>query len=66
MTARLPYTLASVRHALNVARKLGLRVTGIRLDGAVLVEESSAGVAPVQALQETVMSPEEIWGNAEA
>ena len=66
MTARRPYTLASVRYALNVARKLGLRVTGLRLDGALLVEDGPPIVAPAQALQETAMSPEQIWGNAEA
>lgn len=37
MTARLPFTQASVCRRIAAARKAGLRVTGIATDGTVLV-----------------------------
>lgn len=47
MTGRaLPFTEAKVRRAISAARKAGLRVTGIRPDGTVLVQESDAPIVP--------------------
>jgi hypothetical protein len=39
MTKRLPFTQASLRRAIAAARKEGLRVAGIRLDGTLLVND---------------------------
>lgn len=39
MTARLPFTQASVKRAIAAAHKAGLRVTGIRPDGTVMVQD---------------------------
>jgi hypothetical protein len=64
MTARRPYTVASVRYALNVARKLGLRVTGLRLDGVLLVEDGPPIVAPTGELSEIAIP--DIWDNVKA
>lgn len=37
MTAKLPFTQASVRRAIAAARAAGLRVVAIRADGTVIV-----------------------------
>jgi hypothetical protein len=37
MTRALPFTQASLRRAIEAARKAGLQVTGIRADGTLLV-----------------------------
>lgn len=39
MTRALPFTQASLRRAIEAARKSGLRVTGIRPDGTLVVVE---------------------------
>jgi hypothetical protein len=39
MTKPLPFTQASLKRAIAAARAAGLRVTGIRPDGTVLVED---------------------------
>jgi hypothetical protein len=39
LTRAIPFTQASLQRAINAARKAGLRVTGIRPDGTVLLEE---------------------------
>jgi hypothetical protein len=39
MTRALPFTEASLRRAISAARKAGLRVTGIRPDGTVIVND---------------------------
>jgi hypothetical protein len=46
MSARLPFTQAKVTRAIAAAKKAGLRVTGIRPDGTVLVQECDASIAP--------------------
>jgi hypothetical protein len=48
MTARLPFTQARIERAIKAAQKLGLRVTGIRPDGTVLVQEGDAPVVPLE------------------
>jgi len=64
MTKPLPFTQASIRRAVLGARSAGLRVTGIRPDGTVMVDEGegpvdlSPPVAPNQASSR--------WEDAEA
>jgi hypothetical protein len=41
MTRALPFTQASLRRAIEAARKSGLRVTGIRPDGTLILEEGN-------------------------
>jgi hypothetical protein len=48
MTARLPFTQQSVRRAIAAARKEGLRVTEIRPDGTLVVQDGDAPVAPLE------------------
>lgn len=42
MTKPLPFTQASLKRAIEAARKAGLCVTGIAADGTVLTEASTA------------------------
>jgi len=52
MTRALPFTEASLRRAIAAARKSGLRVTGIRPDGTLIVidgdnlQDEVVGLAP--------------------
>jgi hypothetical protein len=39
MTRAIPFTQASLRRAIKAARDAGLRVTGIRQDGTLIVGE---------------------------
>ena len=39
MTKRLPFTQASIRRAINGARKAGLRVVAIGADGTLMVHD---------------------------
>lgn len=48
MTTRLPFTQLSVRRAIAAARKEGLRVTEIRPDGTLVVQDVDAPVAPLE------------------
>lgn len=47
MTARIPFTQAQLERAIAAARKQGLRVTGIRPDGTLIVQDGDAPVAPL-------------------
>ncbi len=40
MTHPLPFTKARLRRAIQAAREAGLRVTGIRPDGTLIVEDN--------------------------
>jgi hypothetical protein len=40
MTRAIPFTQASLRRAIKAARDSGLRVTGIRPDGTLIVGET--------------------------
>lgn len=42
MTSKIPFTQAGLKRAIKAARDAGLRVTGIKPDGTVLVEEHGA------------------------
>ena len=49
MTAKLAFTEASLRRAVQGARKAGLRVIAIRPDGTVIVDQGDdtlSGLAP--------------------
>ena len=41
MTRKVSFTQASLRRAIEAARKAGLRVTGIRPDGTLVLEDGS-------------------------
>jgi hypothetical protein len=41
MTRRLPFTEYSLRRAIAAAQKAGLRITGIRPDGTLIVRENT-------------------------
>jgi hypothetical protein len=41
MTRAIPFTKARLRRAIEAAREGGLRVTGIRPDGTLIVDENS-------------------------
>lgn len=47
MTRPLPFTQASIQRAIAAARKAGMRVTGIRMDGTVVLEDGDKVVAAV-------------------
>ena len=54
MTARLPFTKASLRRAIEAAEEAGLKVTEIRPDGTLVVEDGDNAeprVVPLQAGQ---------------
>jgi hypothetical protein len=53
MTRALPFTQASLRRAIEAARKAGLHVTGIRPDGTVIVRESTEIVVDALSGEET-------------
>lgn len=48
MTTRLPFTRAGLERAITAARNTGLRVTGIRPDGTLIVQDGEAPVAPLE------------------
>lgn len=51
MTKPLPFTQAGLCRAISAARKAGLRVTGVRPDGTVLVADENNGNISVFPLQ---------------
>jgi hypothetical protein len=54
MTAALPFTQAGVCRAIKAAHKAGLRVTGIRPDGTVIVSDGEPdGSMPPVALHDS-------------
>lgn len=65
MTARAPFTQATVRKAIKAARKEGLYVHGVRPDGTVIVGDS-----PMTGISPAISSPENAtpskWEDVEA
>jgi hypothetical protein len=53
MTARIPFTQASLERAITAARKAGLRVTGIRPDGTLVVQDADLPFAQLELRAET-------------
>jgi hypothetical protein len=67
MSRPLPFTQASLRRAIDAARKAGLRVMSIRPDGTIVVHdgENAPGVVPESGLDAQVIRPSK-WEDAEA
>jgi hypothetical protein len=56
MTRPLPFTKARLRRAIDVAREAGLRVTGIRPDGTLIVDDNPQALEkPVEEEREIVL-----------
>jgi hypothetical protein len=53
MTRAFPFTQASLRRAIEAARKAGLSVTGIRPDGTLIVHEGTEAVADNFSTEQT-------------
>jgi hypothetical protein len=67
VTRALPFTQASLRRAIGAARKSGLRVTGIRPDGTLIVNDvdnPSPEVAPAESNVDTAALSR--WGDVQA
>lgn len=61
MTARLPFTQLGLRRAIAAARASGLRVTGIKPDGTLLVDD---GDKPLPEVERTDTVPSK-WADQE-
>lgn len=57
MTKAVSFTQASLRRAIEAARKAGLRVTAIRPDGTVIVDQqdSPQAFSPLENEREVVL-----------
>jgi hypothetical protein len=56
MTRAIPFTKARLRRAIEAAREAGLRVTGIRPDGTLIVDDSPQGPEkPVEQERQVVL-----------
>jgi hypothetical protein len=64
MTRALPFTESSLRRAIMAARKAGLRVTGIRPDGTLVLHEAIETVADIVPSDEASTSSN--WEDVEA
>lgn len=64
MTARASFTQAAVRRAIAAAEKAGKRVTGIRADGTVLVQDAGAPVAPLEPQEQSARASR--WAEVKA
>jgi hypothetical protein len=67
MTTRLPFTQASLRRAIEAAHKAGLRVTAIRPDGTLIVDDGdnrSDGVVSLAANGQALVASR--WEDVEA
>ena len=53
MTRPLPFTEYSLRRAITAARKAGLRVTGIRPDGTLIVHEGTETLVNIALIDQT-------------
>ena len=69
MTRALPFTQASVRRAVRAARQVGLRVTGIRSDGTIMVQDGgdkTPADVPNDSSPSQTDQPTSKWEDAEA
>lgn len=56
MTRPIPFTKARLRRAIEAAREAGLRVTGIRPDGTLIVDDNpQTAKEPVEEEQKVVL-----------
>lgn len=56
MSERLPFTQARIVRAIKAAEKAGKRVTGIRPDGTILVQDGDAPIAPTETQEHDAAS----------
>jgi hypothetical protein len=63
MTRSLPFTEFSLRRAITAARKAGLKVTGIRADGTLIVND---GVETVPRLTLEEGTADSKWEDVKA
>lgn len=69
MTKALPFTEHALKRAIAAARKSGLRITGIRPDGTLTVEDGADPcLAPAAPLPQSAsaLAEEDVWGNPKA
>jgi hypothetical protein len=67
MTTRLPFIQASLCRAIEAARKAGLRVTAIRPDGTLIVDDGDNrgdGIVPIAPNEQTAATSK--WEDVEA
>jgi hypothetical protein len=67
MTRPLPFTEASIRRAVNGARKAGLRVISIRPDGMVMVQDGDdePPLLVAKSQEHQIVPPSSKWKDAE-
>lgn len=68
MTKPLPFTQASLKRAILAARAAGLRVTGIRPDGILLVDDGEPRtLAPAGMVTHSggIPEPHDQWGDVQ-
>ncbi len=61
MSKPLPFTQAKVKRAIAAAKASGLRVTGIRPDGTVEVDDGTAPIVPEGAERQSVPAADTSW-----
>jgi hypothetical protein len=67
MTRPLPFTQASLKRAINAARKAGLRVTGIKPDGTLVVNDGDNSPGAVAGAWDDRNTAEvSKWGDVQA
>jgi hypothetical protein len=67
VTARIPFTQATVRRAIAAARKEGLHVLCIRPDGSVVVGETPVKISDVAPTAPTATDDaDSVWDNVKA
>jgi hypothetical protein len=64
MTRPLPFTKAGLRRAIEAAREAGLRVTGIRPDGTLIVNEATEPIVDSASIGEAVSTSR--WDDVQA
>jgi hypothetical protein len=62
VTKPLPFTQAILSRAIKAAQKAGLRVTGIRPDGTLLVQNADQ---PLEPLRDPTADPPSKWDDVE-
>jgi hypothetical protein len=64
VTRALPFTQIGLRRAIEAARKAGLRVTGIRPDGTLIVRDSEGPIAEAPLIDQAETPSK--WQDVEA
>lgn len=63
MRRALPFTEAGLRRAISAARKEGLRVTGIRSDGTLILDGDNSSEPIAEAGAESESGASSRWGD---